>query len=224
MFLTTNLGRTFEKAICLLYDTPYYGDKKFYDLEQAEYLKERTSKLKEIYPFVTHNNNYLSKYDFILKNSNEKFLSAKTTKSRGKVCPQVIGQCSKKNFYKYFNLDCSYNIKNYIQNNKETLLSRYFEYTFLCPVLYYNEKEDELLLINKRQDILWKKYDFEFSHIQYNKEWNGSTTLYMIDEFTEKDISIGEFQIHNNRDSIKFRWYFDNILHLFPEKFNIISL
>jgi hypothetical protein len=225
-FLSDNLGKTFEKAICLLYNTKYYGDEKQYHLPLAEKLMERSIRLKEFYPSIQHVNDYSSKYDFILGDSEEKYLSAKTTKYRGKVCPQVIGQCTRKNFCHHFNLaylDIA-NVKEFIQNNIQHVVTTYFENTFLCPILYYNENENTLSIIKKRQDILWKKYTLEFRHIQKNKEWGGSTTLYLIDEVSENNIPLGEFQIHTNRDVIKFRWYFENLLQYFPEKFEIIYL
>lgn len=224
--LYNNLGKTFEKAICLLYDTPYNGNPTQYDLSKAEELMVRTSKLKQIYPSVKHVISYASKYDFVLGNSDESFLSAKTTKYRGKVCPQVIGQCTRKMFCEYFNiLDGSIQtIKWFIEKNISIVLGEYIENTFLCPILYYNENTDKLSIIKKRQPILWDNYTFEFSHLNKNKEWGGSTTLYLIDEIRDKNISIGEFQTHKGRDIMKFRWYFENLLGIFPEKFEITYL
>jgi hypothetical protein len=222
-YFSENLGKTFEKAICLLYDTKYYGNTTQYDLLKAQDLMQRTNKLKQIYPTIKHNHKYTSKYDFIIKDSYDRFLSAKTTKTRGKVCPQVIGQCTKKTFCDYFNIintDIA-NVKIYIQNNIPLLLKNYFDNTFLCPILYYNEKLDKLAIIKRKEEIIWNQYNLEFRHIQYNKQWLGSTTLYIIDEITNKNIPLGEFQIHNQRDTIKFRWYFENLLNFFSDKFEI---
>jgi hypothetical protein len=97
-----NLGKSFEKAICLLYNTPFHGRNKQYDMHSAEKLMERSIRLKTIYPDIKHVTDYGSKYDFIIENSDDKYLNAKTTKYRGKVCPQVIGQCTRNNFCKYF--------------------------------------------------------------------------------------------------------------------------
>jgi hypothetical protein len=225
-YTTNNLGKSFEKAICLLYNTPFHGRDKQYDMHSAEKLMERTQLLKTIYPDIKHVTDYGSKYDFIIENSDDKYLSTKTTKYRGKVCPQVIGQCTRNNFCKYFNIVNKdiINVKEFIQGNIAMVIKKYFENTFLCPILYYNENLDRLSIIKLRQGILWEKYEFEFRHVQRNRLWTGSTTLYIIDEFTERDIPIGEFQIHSNRDVVKFRWYFENLLEQFPEKFETIYL
>ena len=39
-------------------------------------------------------------------------------------------------------------------------------------------------------------------------EWNESTTV------KYNSVTIGEFQIHNNRDCVKFRFHFKNLLHI----------
>ena len=57
-------------------------------------------------------------------------LSAKTTKKDGKVCPQVIGQPSKKKFCEFFNVDINFTleqIKEYIEVNVDKMLNIYFD-------------------------------------------------------------------------------------------------
>lgn len=224
--MSHSLGKSFEKAICLLYNTPFHGNRQQYNINNAKELMGRSLKLKTIYPDMKHVTNYASKYDFIIENSDEKYLNAKTTKTRGKVCPQVLGQCTRKSFCQHFNITNQdiVNVKEFIEGNVSIIIKKYFENTFLCPILYYNENMDKLSIIKLRQGILWEKYQFEFSHLQRNKIWASSTTLYIIDEFTEENIQIGEFQIHTNRDIIKFRWYFENLLEQFPEKFDTLYL
>ena len=226
LYMSENLGKSFEKAICLLYNTPFHGRTYQYNMNDAEKLMERTIRLKKIYPSIQHVTDYGSKYDFIIENSEDKYLNAKTTKYRGKVCPQVIGQCTRNNFCKYFNIinQDLINVKEFIQGNIAMIIKKYFENTFLCPILYYNENLDRLSIIKLRQGILWEKYQLEFRHLQRNMPWTGSTTLYIVDEFSETNIPIGEFQIHANRDVVKFRWYFENLLEQFPEKFETIYL
>ena len=205
--LTEDLGKIFEKAICLCFDDiPYDGIYK-YSLDEAEKLSIR---IKDNYPFeLTHTASKSNRYDFTGKIDSSIKLSAKTTKKDGKVCPSVIGQPSKKNFCNFKkitkeNSDTEY-IKKFIVQNAKQMLNNYEEYTFDCPILYYNKKTDKCLFIIKIRNIEWEKYDISFSHITKNKKWNESTTI-SID-----NISIGEFQVHNHRDCIKFRWAFEKI-------------
>ena len=97
------------------------------------------------------------------------------------------------------------------------------KYTFHCKVLYYNEKLSELKIIILISQPNWNKYPVEFSHIIKKKEWNESTTIYLkVTE--EKHITLGEFQIHNHRDGIKFRFDLKGILACFPESFAVRNI
>jgi hypothetical protein len=96
--VTEDLGKIFEMAICLLYETEYDG-KYNYSMEEACQLKYKLAKLKEAFPYkLIHIAKNGNKYDFVSAHDDSVHLSAKTTKKDAKVCPQVIGQPSKKNF------------------------------------------------------------------------------------------------------------------------------
>jgi hypothetical protein len=218
MVVTEDLGKIFEMAICLLYEIPYVGKYK-YSMSKAEEIKTKIENLKLLFPYsLRHTAEKGNQYDFTGVEMPEKKLSAKSTKKDGKVCPQVIGQPSKKKFCQYFDIDQTLTleqIKEYIQANIQNLLKVYFENTFDCSVVYYNEKSSLLWFINKIQDVAWENYAFEFSHVQNNKKWNESTTIKI------NNISIGEFQVHNHRNCIKFRWCFENLVNMFSECFVI---
>jgi hypothetical protein len=214
--VTEDLGKIFEKAICLLYETPYDGNYK-YALSEAEVIKERLGKLKEVFPGeIKHIAKNGSKYDFV--RSDGVYLSAKTTKRDGKVCPQEIGQPSKKRFCHHFKLGdlTTEQIKSYIMENVCCMLDEYIAHTFECPMIYYNQSKNELLFVKLKEKMNWT--NITFSHVIKNKAWNESTTI-KID-----NVSIGEFQIHNHRDGIKFRWSFKNMLTLFKDHFEITVL
>ena len=223
--LTEDLGKIFEKSICLLYDTPYDGTFK-YDVERAEILKNRISALKNVFPTCIHTAKNGSRYDFTTNSGDiEKHLSAKTTKKDGKVCPQVIGQCTKKKFCEHFTLPTTStcdDIKSYIQQNLNMLLKQYFVYTFDCDTIYYNEKKNLLKYVTKKNEIEWEQYPLILGHIDKNKAWNESTTLYL--QQNAKNITLGEFQIHTHRDGIKFRWNFEKLLDVFPDNFIVVDL
>lgn len=238
--LTEDLGKIFEKAICLLYEIEYNGKYK-YSLDDAIKLKEKIGKLKAIYPdklkHIAKNGNQC---DFmIIKDTNTntnndeiKYLSAKTTKKNNKVCPQVIGQVSKKKFCEYFKIEnaTTYtleNIKTYIENNIIDLLIQYSNTTFDCPIIYYNQHKNTLQIIKLKTPIEWENYKIQFSHNIKNKKWNESSYISLANNTTSSITSntgIGEFQIHNHRDCIKFRWSFNKLLSQFDSHFEIIHL
>lgn len=215
---TEDLGKTFEKAICLLYDTVYDGNFK-YSTKEAMLLKDRLIKLKNILPYeMKHVGSICNKYDF---GDNVHMLSAKTTKKNAKVCPQVIGQPSKKRFCEFFTIDPAFDldqIKYYIESNITNLLSIYISNTFHCPIVYYNKHKDIILFIEMNEPITWNKNDLSFTHIKKNKKWNESSSIMV------NGVTIGEFQVHKHRDNIKFRWAFEKLLNIFKDHFNIIHL
>jgi hypothetical protein len=151
----------------------------------------------------------------------------KTNKHKNdwKICPQIIGQPTKKKFCEYFELPAKLSdakIKEFITENTVKVLKSYFENSFHCPILYYNEAEDTVMIIKKKSDIQWDKIEYKFSY-QKSKtgSWNESTTVYF--EKESKCINIGEFQVHTNRDSIKFRFCLKNLLKNFEDNLEVIE-
>ena len=218
---TEDLGKKTEMGICLLYDIPFEGKYK-YSIEDAEKLKKRLEPFKEHFPYkLKHTAKNGNQYDFTCVSDESIKLSAKTTKKDGKVCPQVIGQPSKKKFCKFFNIDETSTIdqiKEYITKNIHNMLNIYFQYTFDCPIIYYNQNTNALKFIELTKSAIWSDYVIEFSHIKKNKKWNESSTIYI------NNNTIGEFQVHNHRDCIKFRWCFEILLKQFGELFIVIEL
>ncbi len=227
IILTEDLGKKFEMAICMLYGIEYDGKYK-YSMEEAEKIKDRLTNLQNVFAHkLKHTAKNGSQYDFTGEEDETIKLSAKTTKKDGKVCPQVIGQPSKKKFCEFFNVDINFTleqIKEYIEANVDKMLNIYFDLTFDCPILYYNQKKDVLQLVKltningEHQKINWTEIVIEFSHKKKNKSWTESSTISI------NNVTIGEFQIHNNRDCIKFRWAFENLLKIFPNTFELINL
>jgi hypothetical protein len=219
--VTEDLGKIFEMAICQLYEIEYDGNYK-YSLDEANIIKHKLHKLKEVFPFnIQHIAKNGNKYDFQSIDNNNVYLSAKTTKKDAKVCPQVIGQPSKKKFCEFFGIDPLYSleqIKNYIETNIKSLLEIYALNTFDCPIVYYNKHKNIILFVKLISNINWANYDVTFSHILKNKKWNESSSIII------NGITIGECQIHNHRNCIKFRWSFENLLNMFDNNFEIIVL
>jgi hypothetical protein len=221
ILLTEDLGKKFEMAICLLYNIPYDGNYK-YSMIDAEKLKQRIGSFITVFPYsIKHTAKNGYQYDFTGEDDDTIKLSAKTTKKDGMVCPQVIGQPTKKKFCEFFNIDLSIKteeIKTYIETNVNKMLIEYYERTFDCPILYYNQKTDRLLYIKKTTEIDWLNKSIEFSHHKKNKIWGESSSISI------NNIKIGEFQVHNHRDCIKFRWAFEKLLDTFSENFDITIL
>ena len=227
------LGKMFEMSICLLYNIPYDGGYKYTsdtNKENTEKMKDRIIKLLELFPMCKHSAKCGSPYDYTSIENPELHLSAKTTQKDGKICPQVIGQPSKKKFCEYFKLEIDKSvveinelIKQYIQDNIFELLKEYFSHTFDCPMIYYNKKADVVQFITVKQLIEWSTISsLSFSHIKKNKLWNESSCICI--EKNGKLITLGEFQVHNHRDCIKFRWCFKVLLTEFAEYFNITAI
>lgn len=214
---TEDLGKVFEMAICMVYDTPFIGPYK-YSYDEAKTLANKMKNLPKFFPNLTHTAHKGSRYDFSF---GETKVSAKTNKKGGtKVCPQKIGQPTKKKFAEYFGCEATpTKIKEFIVENKVSLLQEYEKYTFDCPILYYNTKSDTVSLIEQKRSIDWKSYQqYTFTHQEKKHSWNESTTLKLNGE------SIGEFQVQKHRDCTKFRWNFENVLTLFRRNFKIVRL
>lgn len=216
---TEDLGKKFEMGVCLLYGITYDGKYK-YSMEEAEKLKDRISKLLTIFPYeLKHTAKNGSQYDFTGLNDESIKLSAKTTKKDGKVAPQVIGQPSRKKFCDVFGIvDTSSleEIKSYIEGNASSMLEKYFDTTFDCPIVYYNQNKDVLQLIRVINKVDWSSQAINFT--KTGAAWNESSSIKI------GKVTIGEFQVHTHRDCIKFRWSFEKLIELFKDSFEIINL
>ena len=135
-------------------------------------------------------------------------------------------------------------IKTYILENIATMLPEYLKHLNCCDWIIYIDgqinKKDKSPCLGTVTDefIYWcQEKGYQISPVTYTvknvrwfhktfledlrfqpskftftkptvAEWNESTTV------KYNSISIGEFQIHNNRDCVKFRFHFKNLLHI----------
>lgn len=202
---TEVLGKEFEMAVCLYYGIDYDGGFK-YDINKARELSKRLGPLKDLFaPTCQHTASRQGVHDFTYYNSGlTRHLSVKTNKNlQEKISPQVLGQPTEKTFREKFGLTEDENIKEYIEANTASMLKKYWNCTYDVPVLYYNEQRDKICFIKELNPP-----DFEQENISFTrtgKYWNESTTV------KYKGKSIGEFQVHNNRNCIKFRWIQQNL-------------
>lgn len=156
-----------------------------------------------------------NKTDFV--DVNGKTYSIKSNiRKNGKVCPQVIGQPTKRKFIENVynpinNLEqdtsiSETDIKQNFFKYTDQYLNLYFQYLFCCDYIihiFITEKETKFKLIDKM------KFTFEKEKITFSntcENWKEGITI------KYDNVSIGEFQLHRNRDSIKFRFIIDNLL------------
>lgn len=165
--------------------------------------------------------------DFTLEG--EKTLSVKSNKhGAGKIAPQKIGQASSTTFWghlpqfapegidlsKLSYAESAKHFKKVALTNTSDLLTAYWEKTFDCDHMIYVYEvltdEDKLSsgptvkLYGKIKSPIWDKSQLTFT--QNQDSWNESCTVKF------DDISIGEFQVHKNRNGFKFRFNFGGLM------------
>ncbi len=167
-------------------------------------------KFKYIYKHLGSDNKSI---DFLTFNNET--VSIKTNINGSKICPQNIGQSSRKKWCNYFKLAatiCDSDIKEHIISNIREILDSYYNNLFCCDItIYWNKKTpNKFNIINKNSisKINFLSTDIKFSHIINKKLWIESTTIKISNK------SIGEFQLHNKRNCIKFRFHLTNLLTL----------
>ena len=169
--------------------------------------------------------------DFILQG--EKSLSVKTNqKELGKIAPQKIGQPTSETYFAYLeehfcdfslqetlakeNLEDSYANRAYIFKkisieHIEKVIEMYWEMLFDCDyyihffnIALYANPLDNYLFLQKEKSPLWRREKFTFT--QSLENWNESNTVKYC------GISIGEFQVHKNRNCLKFRFNMKGVI------------
>lgn len=221
---TENTGKMFEMAICVAWGIPYDGKYK-YSMELAERLKPRLSeKLPKLFPMCRHTAKRGSRYDYTALADPTQHLSSKTTKGGvGKVAPQVVGQAQPKKFCEIIGIEYTTDadLKKYIQTHVLTIIPILVSYTFDCPNIYYNEKEDTIRYITLTTPIDWEKYEFKWTCGW--DTWNQSSTLKI--KLEGKEYALLEFQFHTaSRTNMAIRWCYENFLTVFKENLSIVDI
>lgn len=156
-------------------------------------------------------------YDFVLKG--EKKLSLKTNKGK-MVCPPEVGQPGSKTCLLYFSnffpegteevtRDA---FKEMVLNSIAEIMSIYVEHLFDSDWLLwiYETKNGYEYKAISQADIRafnWEKERFSFTKATL-EEWNESNTV------KYDGLTIGEFQVHQNRNCFKFRFNMQNLLNI----------
>ncbi len=203
------------------------------DIKTVNILEKHVKNIFETYNIpdpIKHIAEGQNPVDFKL--NNEKTLSVKTNQNKlGKSAPQKVGQPTKKTYYDYFKDFIQISEEEYFKNPEyyfkktslekiEKVINVYWKNIFECDylILFYNiiSKEGEYYNLPKYKVFgkynlpIWNKEDFSFT--QTIETWNESVTL------KYKNIRIGEFQAHKNRDCFKFRFDMKGILRLIQEE------
>ena len=188
-------------------------------LNQFKYEFKKDYKL-ECKKYIGFKNNHI---DFLCSDNINKniSLSVKSNINNNNLCcPQNIGQCTfnsyiskiKKNHYFKFNkisLNSKFQIKKFIINNINKLFIIYYHNLFSCNYLLWIKENNNNINydIIKKPNIIKLKPEL-FTFTKNLKTWKESNTL------KYNDITLGLFQIHNNRNCIKFRFNLSNLLKL----------
>lgn len=219
---TEDLGKIFEYSLCKAFNVEYKGKFK-YDTDQASELCEELNlyKLKEMFPDFEHTANGSARYDFTSKDG-KRFLSAKTSKNKySKIAPQCIGQVQPSKFCNMLGIEYTDNstLQKYIEENIVNILDKFMEYTFDCPIVYYNQELKSVKVINLVNPIDWSKYKLSWTRSLEN----GSATLKLCNGNYSSGIL--EIQFHTkSRTNITSRWMLEKVLKQFPENFKIVCV
>lgn len=178
--------------------------------------------------------------DFVLENN--KTLSVKSNQNQiGKAAPQNIGQPTNQTYFNFIethNVIPGFKLENYLSEKNlldteesrklvfkmisiehiDKLINMYWKNIFDCDylLLIYNLENHASPMSNYRlfgkygNLPTWDKRLFSFTR-QLNN-WAESSTL------KYNGISIGEFQVHNNRNCLKFRFIMKGIMKLLDSK------
>lgn len=142
-------------------------------------------------------------------------LSVKTTKNSSfKLCPSECGQPGRETFDLYFGhlyqgkIDNS-TFKQLVFAKVDQMLPIYLAHLFDCDYLlhvFIDSPSDGYRIFKKANlpQFKWNLNNFSFTRPSVS-QWNESNTV------RYNGITLGEFQVHNHRNSLKFRFNISNL-------------
>jgi hypothetical protein len=215
------LGQAAEKVICDLngLDSSEFAHRSNENLERriTPIIKEALKELPRITQHVglergARGGQSKSTIDFYC---GEKTLSIKTTKNKSfKLCPSECGQPGANTFDLYFGHLYEGEIdhqkcKTLVINKIDEMIPIYLNHLFDCDymLLVYVDSPGDGFHIYKKESIPVLEWNIsKFSFTRGLEDWNESTTI------KYDNISIAEFQLHQHRNSYKFRFHILNLL------------
>ena len=214
---TEQLGILVERAMCDIVKIPF-NTKRKYDSLPSDIVNDISETVGPVLKKMKlqHVGNLNMTYDFV-NSENNTTVSVKTLMKGNRICPQNIGQCSLNSLSLKLgeNFDKIETFKNYFMENKMDMLTNYLVNCFCCDMTIIYKFDKGIVYIIRRQqdgDIKFTKELF-LSTSKLLCDWNESNTLY-INELNEKRLSIGELQIHKNRNCVKFRFNVDTLVEM----------
>lgn len=226
-YTTETLGISTEAGICEIFNLE--KPDSFATRESRKYINALKPVLIESFknmpPAIIHSGSTKGKrggvskcsYDFVL----EEGLTLSVKSNKGKmVCPPEVGQPGAETCFLYFSKFLPKGTKEVTKSNFKEMV-----YEHICELIpiYVNHLFDSDWLLwvyevkdgyehkeiskDKIMDYMWEKEKFTFTR-QTIEKWNESNTV------KYGGISIGEFQVHNNRNCFKFRFNMKNLLEM----------
>lgn len=136
-----------------------------------------------------------------------------------KVCPPELGQPCIATFNELYTeprglnpIESGEEFKKIVFEQIDELLQEYLKRLFVTDYIFHFQKIKEKYHLVIVESKISKDFKFDKKHITFTKptieDWNESNTV----KYNGK--TIGEFQVHNNRGSLKFRFNFKTLLEL----------
>jgi adenine-specific DNA-methyltransferase len=221
---TEELGILTERVICEVSKIDF-NTKRVYNNIVSEFYNDISKSVNNVYKnikFTDHLGNMNKEYDFMGVNDTKKKVikvSIKTImKGNNKICPQKVGQCSLIKFNEKFNTNggSMEEIKIYFYDNLECMLNEYLKNTFCCDnTLIYKFKDGLMYDVEKIRIPKFMKVIFSIKNDI--KTWNESNTVYVL--AGDNKYTLGEIQIHKNRNCIKYRFNNETLIKLIKNGF-----
>lgn len=213
---TEQLGILVERAMCDIVKIPF-NTKRKYDSLPSDVVNDISETVGPVLKKMKlqHVGNLNMTYDF-LNSENNTTVSVKTLMKGNRICPQNIGQCSLNSLSSKLgkNFDKIETFKNYFMENKMEMLRNYLVNCFCCDMTMIYKFDKGIVYIIRRNSINDIKFKNELS-LSTSKllcDWNESNTVYNC--LNGKRLSIGELQIHKNRNCVKFRFNVDTLVEM----------
>lgn len=226
-YTTETLGISTEAAICEIFNLE--KPDSFATRESRKYINNLKPVITEAFesmpPAIFHSGSTkgerggMSKcsYDFIL--DGDLMLSVKSNKGK-MVCPPEVGQPGAETCFMYFSKFLpegatevtKANFKEMVYEHIDEMIPIYVDHLFdsdwLLWVYEVNDGYEHCEISKDRiTEFDWRKENFTFTRPSVDV-WNESNTVKYC------GTSIGEFQVHNNRNCFKFRFNMKNLLEI----------
>lgn len=215
---TEVVGITTERIICNTLGIEF-GTKRQVHCEESSYAELQQDIVETIGGIFRqmgtwkHLGHLNKECDFQLESG--RTVSVKTNSQGDKVCPQNIGQPSLGTFNKYFKLELKStdDLKDYFMKNMNILLVDYIRNVFVCDdTLFFMYSEGIVYKITRVNLLELDLTNWNVETTRSKETWKESNTIKVRNEV--EALSLGEIQVHNNRNSIKFRFHLNVILRL----------